>query len=157
MCVMCAMQVVDGPNVTAPAYAGVAQLLGLAWGPLVVLDVSSGAEEREAYNDGTGEEDAGGGGGGGGGGGKGTSWRNPHEAAVAAAVVRQVAAAWRALRSNSNTVSMTGAGAATNGAGGVAAAATAEALAGLTAARRSLSIGVISPYRWAARAGLETI
>ncbi len=138
-----ASQVNDGHNVTSPAYDGVAQLLSLAWGPLVVLDVGSGAEEREAYDDGTGEEGGGDGDGGGGTGrGGGTSWRNPHEAAVAVTVVRQVAAAWRQLRSG------TGGG----GGGNAGAAIAGEALAGLMAAGRSLSIGVISPYRWVCRA-----
>ncbi|KXZ52835.1 hypothetical protein GPECTOR_8g218 [Gonium pectorale] len=131
----------DGPNVLSKSYDGVAELLGLAWGPYVVVDVGTGREEREQYDDDSGEEPStaaiaarsgagasqvrrGGGGS--------ASWCNAHEVAVAAAVVRGVVESWRRLR----------AAASGDGGGGRDPAARM-----LLHPDRELSIGVISPYR----------
>ncbi len=122
-------QVVDGPNVLGPSYRDVARMLGLPWGPYIVLDVSSGYEEREEYDDSMGEERKGGASGGSGGGGGSMSWRNRHEAAIAVHVVRVLEKAWRELRE----------GGAEDGA---------PARQELVRPGRGLSVGIISPYRY---------
>ncbi|KXZ43818.1 hypothetical protein GPECTOR_80g178 [Gonium pectorale] len=139
----------DGPNVQGNSYDGVAKLLGLHWGPYLVLDVSAGREEREQYDDDSGEEPSSGpsragpssgrrgspgGGGRGGRRGGSTSWCNMHEAAVAAALVRQVVDAWGRLRA-----------AGSGDGGGDADKGVAARM--LLQPGRGLSIGVITPYR----------
>lgn len=128
-------QVVDGLNVLGASYHDVARMLGLPWGPYIVLDVSSGYEEREEYDDRTGEESKGAASGGGGGGSM--SWRNRHEAAIAVYVVRLLEQAWRELRE----------GCAEDGA---------PARQELVRPGRGLSVGIISPYRYVWKEGYCT-